>query len=247
MMPLISIIMPVYNAEEYIEEAIKSVLNQTYSNWELILVDDCSTDNSCNVIQKYLLDIRIKFFRNKINSGPALTRNLALDNASGEYITFLDSDDFWEKDKLLNQINFMIEHKLSMSHGNYHFCNVNRKVIKSVKTDRKISYNDLLKGNQFKIMTVMLKRDLINSLCFENIKHEDYMFFLKCLNRTNFSLCDLSKIDSYCRIGKLSVSSNKMRSAFWTWSIYYKHLKLGLVKSVYYFAFYAINGFLKYR
>ncbi|OQS61922.1 glycosyltransferase family 2 protein, partial [Actinobacillus suis] len=73
MMPLISIIMPVYNAEEYIEEAIKSVLNQTYSNWELILVDDCSTDNSCNVIQKYLLDIRIKFFRNKINSGPALT------------------------------------------------------------------------------------------------------------------------------------------------------------------------------
>lgn len=247
MIPLISIITPVYNAEEYIDDAIQSVLSQTYSNWELILVDDCSTDNSVKIINKYLSDTRIKLLMNKVNSGPAVARNKALDNASGDYITFLDSDDYWSEDKLLNQLNFMLENNLSISHGNYYFCNIEKIVIKSVKVDKYISYKKLLKGNQFKIMTVMLRKELVDSLRFENINHEDYIFFLKCLSQGNYSICDLSKIDSYCRIGKLSVSSNKIKSALWTWKIYYKYLKLGIVKSIYYFTCYAINGFLKYK
>ncbi|MDG4953473.1 glycosyltransferase family 2 protein [Actinobacillus equuli] len=247
MMPLISIIMPVYNAEEYIEEAIKSVLDQTYSNWELILVDDCSTDNSCNVIQKYLLDARIKFFRNKINSGPALTRNLALDNANGEYITFLDSDDFWEKTKLEKQVFFMENQNISFSYGNYYLYSTDNSIKKPIITAENLTYSSLLKGNQIKMSTAMFSNKLIGQTRFLNVKHEDYLFFLDCLKRTSKSLRYSNDLDTFYRIGQISVSSNKLKSALWTWKIYYKYLNLGLVKSVYYFIFYAINGFFKYK
>ncbi|MGQ0285787.1 glycosyltransferase family 2 protein [Pasteurellaceae bacterium 22721_9_1] len=248
MEPLISIITPVYNSEKYIQQCIESVLSQTHTNWELILIDDCSKDTSVDIISKYLFDFRIKLFKNKNNLGPALTRNVGLDNATGDYITFLDSDDFWSKQHLENQLRFMIDNNLQISHGNYHFCDLEGNIIKSINVTPKIDYFCLLKGNQFKTMSMMLSKDLIGNHRFENIKHEDYAFFLECLKRTNYSLTDHSSIDSYCRIGSgVSVSSNKIKSAVWTWDIYHKHQKLGVVRSCYYFIHYAYNGFMKYR
>ena len=115
---LVSIITPVYNAEKYLEETILSVINQSYKNWELLLIDDCSTDKSYEIIQEYLkIDKRIKYLKNERNSGPAITRNRGLENSKGEYIAFLDSDDFWKEDKLKNQINFMKENNIFMCHG----------------------------------------------------------------------------------------------------------------------------------
>lgn len=244
---LISIIMPVYNSSEYIEESILSVLSQTYSNWELILVDDCSTDDSITRIEKYLKDPRIKLFKNIDNIGPALTRNIALNNTNGEYITFLDSDDFWTSDKLEKQIQFMVSNQLGISHGNYYFCSSSGEIIKSVITDHKIDYKILLKGNQFKIMTMMLSKKLLANKRFDNIKHEDYAFFLDCLKKEKFSVRYTDDIDSFCRIGKVSVSSNKLKSAIWTFNIYQKHQKLGFLKSIYYFINYTINGLIKYK
>lgn len=107
MEPLVSIITPVYNSEEYLEETILSVINQTYKNWELLLIDDYSTDNSYKIIEKYLTDERIKYLRNERNSGPAITRNVGLEKSKGEYIAFLDSDDIWAKNKLELQIDYM--------------------------------------------------------------------------------------------------------------------------------------------
>lgn len=244
---MISIIMPAYNAEKYICQAIESVLAQTYENWELLIIDDNSTDATAKIVESYLDDKRIKFFTNKVNLGPAKTRNIGLDNAIGNYITFLDADDFIDREKLDVQLSFMKTNNIAMSHGNYYFCDNDGNKIKKIITDAKINYFTLLKGNQFKIMTVILDRKEIESLRFPNIKHEDYAFYLECLKKIPYSLSQQNRIDSFVRIGNVSVSSNKIKSALWTWNIYYKYENLGLVKSLYYFLHYAYNGFLKHK
>lgn len=245
--PLVSIITPMFNAEEYIEDCINSVIRQSYKNWELLIIDDCSSDKSVMIVNKYLNDSRIKLTCNSRNLGPALSRNVALSQAKGDYITFLDSDDFLSPLKLEKQIVFMQKNQLKMSHGYYNFCNLKGETLKSVRVDEKIRYQDLLKGNQFKIMTVMLHNDLILNNKFENIKHEDYIFFLNCLTKIEASFLYSKEFDSFCRIGKVSVSSNKLKSALWTWRVYRNYLKLSLLKSVYYFLHYTYKGFVKYN
>lgn len=246
MEPLVSIITPVYNAQEYLEETILSVLQQTYSNWELLLIDDCSTDKSYEIIKKYQnQDKRIRYLKNEKNSGPAVTRNRGIESSNGEYIAFLDSDDLWYQDKLEKQINFILENKLKISHGNYYFCNLKGEIIKKVETDRDIDYKKLLCGNQFKTMTMIVERKVIKKL-FQDIKHEDYAFFLDILKEGNISVRN-EEISSLCRIGKASVSSNKLKSAIWTWNIYRKYEKLNLFKSIYYFINYSFKGIRKYK
>ncbi|TCP95523.1 glycosyltransferase involved in cell wall biosynthesis [Cricetibacter osteomyelitidis] len=246
MKDLVSIIMPTYNAYEYLNDAIQSILKQSYTHWELIIVDDCSTDDTLKLIDSYS-DTRIRVFKNNKNSGPAYSRNVGLENASGKYVTFLDSDDFISPDKLKEQLNFMLANDLDMSHGNYYFCDLSGNNIKKIITDEYIDYSCLLKGNQFKIMTVLIKRERIKDLRFPLIKHEDYAFYLDCLKRIKYSLSQTERIDSFVRIGKVSVSSNKIKSAIWTWNIYRKYEKLGLLKSIFYFIHYAYNGFIKHK
>ena len=116
---LVSIIMPSYNTAEYIAESIQSVLSQSYIDWEIIVVDDCSTDNTDEVVKPYLSDERIIYLKNEMNSGAAVSRNRALREAKGKWIAFLDSDDLWTPDKLSKQINFMEEHGYSFTYTNY--------------------------------------------------------------------------------------------------------------------------------
>ena len=116
---LVSIIMPSYNTAKFISETIKSVLAQTYTNWELIIVDDCSTDNTDEVIKPYLSDPRIYYIKNEANSGAAVSRNRALREARGKWIAFLDSDDLWLPEKLEKQILFMKKNDYHFSYTNY--------------------------------------------------------------------------------------------------------------------------------
>ncbi|HHF2112802.1 TPA: glycosyltransferase family 2 protein, partial [Haemophilus influenzae] len=156
-MPLISIIMPVYNAECYLNQGILSCLNQSYQNIELILIDDGSTDKSIEIINNIIdKDKRVKLFFTPTNQGPAAARNIGLEKAQGDYITFLDSDDFIANDKLEKQLNFMLQNHLVMTHGNYAFCDLEGNQIKLVTTSKKIDYLTLLQGNQFKIITVLV-------------------------------------------------------------------------------------------
>ena len=115
---LVSIIMPSYNTEQYIAETIQSVINQTYQNWELIIVDDCSTDNTDTVVGK-IKDSRIRYLKNEKNSGAAVSRNKALREANGRWVAFLDSDDLWKPEKLEKQISFMMKKKCYFSYTNY--------------------------------------------------------------------------------------------------------------------------------
>ena len=115
----VSIIMPSYRTAKYIAESISSVQRQTYTNWELIIVDDCSPDNTDEVIAPFLSDKRIRYLKNKVNSGAAVSRNRALREARGRWIAFLDSDDLWMPDKLEKQISFMKQRGYHFSYTNY--------------------------------------------------------------------------------------------------------------------------------
>lgn len=247
MRPLVSIITPSYNSEGFIKETIESVLNQTYTNWEMIIIDDCSTDNSPEIIKEYMkIDSRIKYLKNKENSGPAISRNLGLDNSKGEYIAFLDSDDVWFKEKLQIQMEYIIKNKTDILHNNYYFCDENGKIIKEVKNDYRLNYKKILKSNQIKTSFLIVKKEVLKNIRFQNIKHEDYAFFLDFLRENNECFCISKPLGKY-RINSTSVSSNKLRSAIWTWKIYRNYEKFNLIKASYYFINYALNGILKYR
>ena len=116
---LVSIIMPSFNTESFISDSIESVLAQTYTNWELIIVDDCSTDNTDEVVRPFLVDQRIRYLKNENNNGAAISRNRALREANGKWIAFLDSDDLWMPKKLEKQITFMEKNGYSFSYTNY--------------------------------------------------------------------------------------------------------------------------------
>ena len=140
---LISIIVPVYNSEKFIGDTIKTVEQQTYKNWELILVNDCSTDNSTSIIEEQIKkDNRIKLINLQENSGAAIARNNGIEEAKGRYIAFLDADDFWDKEKLKEQISFMKENNYAFTFTGYEFSDENgKKTGKRVNVPEKLTYN----------------------------------------------------------------------------------------------------------
>ena len=181
MKDLVSIIMPSYNTAQFITESINSVLSQTYKNWELIIVDDCSTDNTDDVIKPFLEDKRIKFFKNEKNSGAAVSRNYALREAKGKYIAFLDSDDLWFHTKLEKQISFMVM-------NNYHFSYTFYREIDEKSIPRKriisgpkiITKKGMLKYCWPGCLTVVFDKDFVGLIQIDDIKkNNDYAMWLK--------------------------------------------------------------------
>ena len=245
---LVSIITPVYNAEKYLEETILSVINQSYKNWELLLIDDCSTDKSYEIIQEYLkIDKRIKYLKNERNSGPAITRNRGLENSKGEYIAFLDSDDFWKEDKLKNQINFMKENNIFMCHGDYEMMDEKGNMLKKIITEQELDYLILLRENQIKTSFLVINVKITKNIYFPNIRHEDFRYFLEILRTHKIKSVKMNEILGKYRVIGKSLSGNKFKSAVWTWNIYRKYEKLNLFKSVYYFVNYTLRGIRKYK
>lgn len=183
---LVSIVMPSYNTGKYIKESIESVLAQTYDNWELIIVDDCSTDNSDEIIKLFLYDSRIRYFKNEVNSGAAVSRNKALREAKGKWIAFLDSDDLWHPQKLEKQIAFMEENGYKFTYTDYriHF---NGKWLPYVCTGPDVV--NLKKLNDycyFSTITVMYDREYIGLIQIVPLKkHNDYAMWLKVINKSN--------------------------------------------------------------
>lgn len=216
---LVSIIMPSYNTSKYISETIDSVINQTYKNWELIIVDDCSNDNTDKVIKKYLKDKRIKYYKNEKNSGAAISRNKALKLANGEYIAFLDSDDLWEKEKLEKQIKFMEENNYYFSYTKYELIdeksNSLNKVVSGPKKITKTGmYNFCYPG----CLTVMYNQERVGLIQIEDLpKNNDYAIWLKVIKYANCYLLN-EKLSKY-RIRSGSIS---------------RHSKFKLIKHHYY-------------
>ena len=246
---LVSIITPAYNAAAYIAETIESVFAQTYTNWEMLIVNDCSKDNTAEIVQSYAAkDKRIKLINLKQNSGSAIARNAAIQNAKGRYIAFLDSDDLWKKEKLQKQIQFMQQNGYAFTYTSYeHFKETKENIQNQVQIPKSLNYQQALKGNQIGCLTVMLDKKQMLNIHFTTQKHEDYILWLNILKQGITAYGIQESLALYRTGNSKSISGNKMQSAMWTWKVYRESQRLSVVKSMYYFWFYVMNGLKKYR
>lgn len=245
---LVSIIMPVHNAERYLEEAIRSVMTQTYSHWELIVVDDASTDRSVEIATALSLeDTRIKVYSNPTPTGyPATPRNMAVELAKGRYIAFLDSDDMWLPGKLEHQLPFFSEsEKIGVVFSNYEKIDEDSERDNRVIKARKITdYKKLLLGNVIGNVTAIYDTERVGKVYFQKVRHEDYAMWLSILKR-GYVARNTGEVMALYRVTGNSVSAHKLHLLSWQWSIYRNVEKLGLLRSAYCYANYAIRGFMK--
>ena len=242
----VSIIVPMYNAEKFIGKTIESVLAQTYQNWEMLIMNDVSTDNSLAIVSVYAKkDERIKIVNTEKNVGVVKGRNFLIDLASGKYIAFLDADDYWHNKKLEKQIKFMKEKNASISCTEYTRVKENEEKINDVIIKEEISYNDMLKNNYLGCLTVIYDAKKIGKRYFKELeKNEDYVLWLEIVKDVN-TIYGLKENLAYYRVLDNSRSSNKVKTAKVRWEIYRKIEKLSLLKSIYYFLHYAIRAVLK--
>jgi len=244
---LVSIITPMYNSEKFIEATIKSVINQTYKDWEMIIVDDCSTDNSPNIVKPYAEnDSRIKYIRAESNKGVSHARNIAIKESQGQFIAFLDSDDIWDEHKLEKQIDFMIKKDCVISFTSYELMDENNERLdKIINVPSEVDYNTLLKGNILGCLTVVVDKSKLDfEIKMSGVRHEDYVLWLSILKKGYIAYGINENLAMY-RKSNNSLSGNKLKSAIWTWNIYKNIEKMPLYKALYYFINYSINGIKK--
>lgn len=242
----ISIITPSYNSAGFISNTIRSVIDQAVSNWELIIVDDCSTDNSVEVIQSFIdKDPRIKLIQLNENSGAAVARNKGIEAAKGRYIAFLDSDDAWSPDKLEQQLAFMQVNDYPFTFAAYDKVDEAGKVFGHVGVPDKVTYSDLLKSCSIGCLTAMYDTEFFGKVYMPLIrKRQDLGLWLKLLKKTKYAY-GLNETLGFYKVRKDSISANKKSAALYQWRIYRDIEHLSLIKSFYYFAHYAIRGLLK--
>ena len=230
---LVSIIMPSYNTGKFIQETINSVKNQTYNNWELIIVDDGSTDNTDEVVRA-IKDDRIKYIKNKVNKGAAISRNIALREAKGRWIAFLDSDDLWKEDKLEKQIKFMEDNNYYFSYTNYIEIDENsnfngRKITGPQKITRIGMFNYCWPG----CLTVMYDSKRIGLIQIEDIKkNNDYAMWLKACKKADCYLLNEELAMYRKRTGSISNHSYKTLIK-WHYKLYKDAEKQNIVCSIF--------------
>lgn len=249
MRPLVSIIVPAYNAEKYIANTINSVRQQTYDNWNLMILDDCSTDNTRNIVKSFVnIDSRIHLYENSKNLGAAKTRNRGIELADSKWIAFLDSDDLWHREKLEKQLKAIQNEGAELCYTSYAVVDSNgEKARKNYIVPQITDYNALLKENVIGCSTVLLRADLAKKYYFDtNFYLEDYALWLDLLKDGYKAVgCEEILVDWYLHSG--SRSYNKIRSAYMRWKIYRKKLQLPIYKSAMYLCSYAVAGLKKYK
>jgi glycosyltransferase involved in cell wall biosynthesis len=252
--PLVSIITPCYNSRQFLAQTIESVLVQTYQNWEMIIIDDCSTDDSYNITLKYAeKEIRIKVYRMEKNGGAALARNKSIELSKGDYLAFLDSDDLWFPEKLEKQLQFMIENDCDFSFTEYEHIDENNKLL-GIKASvrKKLTYKIMLFHAFTGCLTVMYKQNKENKIYGPRVGNgiEDYALFLSALkkihNAMGYSLC----LAQY-RVHKKSLSGsrlNKIKKIGFYFDLMMRIEKQNLLMSFFYlFTHQFIKYFFKYK
>ncbi|MGL5558919.1 MAG: glycosyltransferase family 2 protein [Paraclostridium dentum] len=244
---LVSVIIPMYNAEKYIEETILSVINQTYKNLEIIIVDDKSIDNSASIVKKFeLIDKRIKHIKLNENKGVANARNIGVKASNGRFIAFIDSDDVWRKNKIEKQLDFMLSKKYGFTFTAYEYINEKGKPINNIINVKECTdYKTLLKGNIIGCSTVMIDKNKIQEVFMPKIRHEDYITWLNIL-KSGECAYGLDENLGYYRKLNDSLSGNKIKAAKWTWDIYRSVECLPIHKCIYYFTCYALKNIKKH-
>lgn len=247
---LISIIMPAYNAEKYITASIQSVQQQTWTNWELIIIDDCSSDQTPSIAATLKQqDCRIHYLRNPYNMGAAQSRNRGIQLAHGEWIAFLDSDDLWTPEKLEHQLAFALQMHSDFTFTGSSFINEeSRPLSHCLEVPLHLSYQQLLKQNIISCSSVLLRKHLLQDhpmTTAPNI-HEDFATWLSILRDYNIPAHGLNQPYLIYRISTSSKSGNKKKAALMTYHVY-RHLGLSHPKAIYFWLHYFIRSINKYR
>jgi len=233
--PLVSIITPLYNCEDIIRETIGSVLAQTYPHWELIIVDDVSTDNSREVVKEYVAkDKRIKLIELSENGGAAIARNKGIEVAEGRFIAFLDSDDLWKETKLEKQVNFMLENDYAFTCTDYEqLVDDTKKIKRIIKARVKADYRIVIRYNPIGNSTVMYDTLKMGKVHIPEVrKRNDYALWLKILRIEKY-VYGINEVLATYRIRKKSLSRNKVKLIKHQWYVYRKLEKLNFFKSLY--------------
>lgn len=246
---LISVITPTYNCAKFIGETIESVQAQTYKKWEMIIVDDCSTDNTKEIVALYEKnDERIKYHCLGKNSGAAIARTEAMKIAQGEYMAFLDSDDIWVKDKLKKQVTFMQKNDVAFSCTEYEQIDEEgRSLNKVIKTVPRVNYNRLLLDCPVGNSTVMYSVKKMGKFEVPNIrKRNDDALWLQMLKKEKYIYGMQSVLMKY-RIRSNSISSNKLKVIKYHWILYRDIEHLGIGKSIFHIAYWCVIKILRIK
>ena len=244
---LVSIITPSFNSSKYIKETVDSVLSQTYENWELIIVDDGSKDSSANIIQDLTnSDTRIKGFFFDKNIGAAEARNVAIQQAKGKYIAFLDSNDLWELEKLEKQISFMQTEDIAFSFSTYQpMSEDGSKLYSIIHAPKIVTYSAYLKNTIIGCLTVVIDREKAGDFEMPNISSSHDMALWLLIMKRGFDAYGLDENLARYRIVSASNTSSKWRAAKDVWKIYREVEKLSFLYSSWCFLNYAFNALVK--
>jgi teichuronic acid biosynthesis glycosyltransferase TuaG len=243
--PLISIITPTYFSEKYIEDCILSVLHQSYDNWEMLIIDGKSTDETGKIVKKYSRnDKRIKLINNIEDDGPAQARAFGIEKAKGEYIAFIDSDDMWSPEKLELQLKFMIENTYSFTFTRYRLMDKNGlKSLASIGGYNSNTYSQYLRRRGIANSSVMLKRECINNDILEAISSahaEDTLWWLLIMKNGHYAFAFQKDLMIYRVLGN-SRSSQVFKNQLAVWSMYRDILGLNIFYASFNHFFYLID------
>lgn len=241
---LVSVITPTYNCARFIGETIKSVQMQSYPNWEMLIVDDCSTDNTQDIVASLAKkDARIKYYKLAVNAGPAVARNTAMKLAQGKYMAFLDSDDLWLPDKVEKQIKWMETNNHSFTCTAYEqISEQGEKLNRLIRTIPKTDYNRLLLDCPVGNSTVMYDVEKIGKFIVPNIrKRNDDALWLQMLKKESY-IYGMPDVLMQYRIRKGSVSSNKVELVKYHWQLYREIEHLSVLRSIFHICYW---GYIK--
>ena len=246
--PVVDIIIPNYNKEKYLKECVNSVLNQTYKNWKLYIIDDCSTDQSLNYLNQFRRKRKIKIISLKKNKGPSYCRNLGIKKSKNYFIAFLDSDDFWHKNKLKLQISFMIKNNHDLTYSDYFTFKDLDKNKKKMPTNLKNSFNfnEFIKNSSINSSTLVLKRKVIKGIKFRELKLlEDYIFKCDVLKK-KYTAKKINKHLAFYRLNELNRSKSKFLNILFLWRVNKKFNNLSFYSNLLSVISISINSLKKY-
>lgn len=244
--PKVSIITPAHNSEFFLRQTIESVLSQTFTNWQLIVIDDCSTDSTVEIVEEYCKkDERVKLIKCAQNGGAAVARNIGIEAAIGQYIAFLDADDVWRPNKLECQVSWMEKEDWAFTFTAYEKMAEDGNTIGIIGVPPVVGYRTILKGNVIGCLTAMYDTKKLGKVYMPLIrKRQDWGLWLKILKETQYGY-GLSEPLAKYRIRTDSLSSNKKDAARYSWRLMREIEGLSRLRATYCFLHYAFRGFLR--
>ena len=241
--PQVSIILPNYNSHKFIRKTIRSVINQNFYSWELIIVDDASNEKTKIVLQRIQRYKKIRIYWLSKNKGAGYCRNLAIKKSKSKYIAFIDSDDIWKKNKLKNQINFMKKNNYSFTYTNYETFGKKKKIIFSPK---KFNFFDFIHNTSICTSSMIIERHIAKDVKFTNTKIcEDYFYKCGVLKKTKYAYC-LNQILTKYQIRDNSLQKNYLKNFYWIWIINKNFNKLNFLNNLKSLFFISLNSLKKY-